>query len=122
MYYKCNNVKYRGSDSGVRMFFDFYENGEIIETRDVILEIAAAIHKWEDSEYGVEPYCPLCGERIRRWTSTKNARVEKLKPFNEEGTNGGNLVTVKQKKHGHLQSVFYYFILAKIAAAYIAQK
>ena len=43
-----------------------YENGEIIETRDVILEIAAAIFKWEDTEYGVEPYCPMCGERIRR--------------------------------------------------------
>ena len=31
LYYKCNNVKYLGSDSGVRMFFDFYKNGEIIE-------------------------------------------------------------------------------------------
>lgn len=43
-----------------------YENGEISEVKDLILEIVAAIHLWEAAEYGVEPYCPLCGANMRR--------------------------------------------------------
>lgn len=41
-----------------------YENGEIIETRDLILEIAAAIYLWDMAEYGAAPYCPLCGAKM----------------------------------------------------------
>lgn len=43
-----------------------YENGEIIEVRDLLLEISAAIYDWEAVEYGVAPYCPLCGSHIDR--------------------------------------------------------
>lgn len=43
-----------------------YANGEIVETRDLILEIAAAIYQWEKAEYGAAPYCPLCGAHMTR--------------------------------------------------------
>lgn len=41
-----------------------YENGEIIETRDLILEIATAIYWWDRAEYGAAPYCPMCGAKL----------------------------------------------------------
>lgn len=74
--YKNDNMKNRFFDNGeladkkivsaLKRAAKGYENGEIIETRDVLLEIVAAIHKWDEAEYGVAPYCPLCGERIRQ--------------------------------------------------------
>ena len=39
--------------AALRQAAEDYENGEIAEVRDLLLEIAAAIDEWEDAEDGL---------------------------------------------------------------------
>ena len=64
-FYDNGELKDKKIVKALKQAAEDYDNGEIDEVRELLLEIVAAIHKWEATEYGVPPYCPLCGGKIR---------------------------------------------------------
>ena len=68
-FYKNGELQDKKIVKALKKAAEDYENGEIAEVQELLLEISAVIYKWEATEYGVAPYCPLCGTRLKREVS-----------------------------------------------------